>query len=73
MIDNNWAMRNEYTTNVGPTLHMAGDVDQCTSLVSPRLLCVRKNISKKNDLSLIIEHRILIPQLTYGLLGHHGA
>jgi hypothetical protein len=39
----------------GLTLHMVGDADQCTSLVSPQLLCVRKNISKKNDLSLIIE------------------
>jgi hypothetical protein len=56
-----------------PTLHMVGDVDQCTSLVSPQLLCVKKNIAKKSDLSLQIGNKILIPQLTCELLGHHDA
>lgn len=44
----------------GPTLRMVEDVDQCTSLVSPQLLCARKNITKKSGQSLRIGNKILI-------------
>jgi hypothetical protein len=41
-----WKLNTQQT--FGPTLHMVVDVDQCTSLVSPQLLCViRKHISNK--------------------------